>query len=495
MNLQDLLIESARKNPETHALQDQEGLITYSELDRISNQLARSFQKHGVQAGDRVGIWMPKSRYAVAAMQAALRIGAAYVPVDPLSPSTRALLILNDCSVKLLVSSPELIREISQNSAGSFPILDGSATGSWKQFSGEPVEVQQPEHSLAYILYTSGSTGTPKGVCISHRNALAFVLWAVKEFALTSRDRFSNHAPFHFDLSVFDLYAAFAVGGSAHLIPEEMAYSPGHLTEWLRKNQVTIWYSVPGVLIMMMEEGELLRNSAENPAATLRLLLYAGEPFPVKQLAMLHQAWFPKIRFFNLYGPTETNVCTFYEVTSISPQQTRPVPIGKACAGDDVWIQKPDGSVAIDVGEEGELIVQGPTVMIGYWNQPPVQNETYGTGDWVRWNEDGNLDFVGRRDHLVKVRGHRIELGEIETILSQHPQVKEVAVLIQGEGMQAGIGAYLVPANGAKVTLLAIKKYCSEKLPRYMIVDKVTLIEAMPRTRNGKIDRLKLSQI
>lgn len=496
MILQDLLINSAKRTPDALAIKGPDGCLTYGELDRLANRIARALAELGVCSGDRVGIWLDKSVRVVAAMQGVLRLGAAYVPLDPMAPAPRVRTILSDCAMRALVSTGERAANVLTDDTGYVACLYANNSGKglcWDDlpsFSDEPIAGPTPdEHDLAYILYTSGSTGVPKGVCISHLNALAFINWAVAELQATSADRFSNHAPFHFDLSVLDLYAAFEVGASVFLIPDGLSYVPQKLVEFIVQENITIWYSVPSALTLMMEQGGLL----DLPSMPLRAILFAGEPFPIHHLRRLFERW-PEPRYLNLYGPTETNVCTFYEVKEIEKERLKPVPIGRACSGDRVWAVKEDGTEIKPGGEEGELLVSGPTVLLGYWGRPPQSDKPYPTGDIVWLQEDGNYVYVGRRDHMVKVRGHRIELGDIEAALGAHPAIHEVAVVVGGSGVEARIIAYIVSNGSRPPTLLDIKRHCAERLPRYMIVDEIHLMPALPRTRNGKVDRLKLTQ-
>ena len=486
--LHELVASGASRTPEALAVTGSDGSITYGELDRLANRFARSLTSLGVRRGDRVGLWLDKSIAAVAAMQGALRIGAAYVPLDPLSPASRIRTIVDDCGMRALVAPAARLDAVleGRTDVGRLVVADDRSID--PAASDDPVP--SPEigaNELAYILYTSGSTGTPKGVCISHRNALAFVEWAAVELNVTPADRLSNHAPFHFDLSVLDLYAAFWGGAAVFLIGDGMSYVPERLVDLIVREQLTIWYSVPSALILMMDRGGLL-DVASIP---LRAILFAGEPFPLKHLRRLHQRW-PGPRLLNLYGPTETNVCTFYEVKAIEDDRTKPVPIGKACSGDTVWAVKGDGTTA-GVGEEGELLVTGPTVLLGYWGQPAHGDRPYATGDIVRLEANGNYDYIGRRDHMVKVRGHRVELGDVEAAVQTHPFVREVAVTIVGSGMEARLKAYVV--GDSPPSLLELKRHCAERLPRYMIVDQVAVVASLPRTRNGKVDRLKLQEL
>jgi len=484
VKLHELVRQQARRSPGLLAVSGPDARMTYGELDREADALAFALAEQGVRAGDRVAVWLPKSVRAIAIMQATLRLGAAYVPIDPLGPVARTVRVVHDCDPRVVVTTAEWATRLREHGVTTaMPYPEGR----------EPVPpVPDPggdPDDLAYILYTSGSTGTPKGVCLSHRNALAFVDWAVAEIGARPSDRFANHAPLHFDLSVLDVYAAFRVGASVHLIPGEMSFAPSLLVSYLLQNQITVWYSVPSVLILMARDGGLL----EVPPAdfSLRVLLYAGEPFPIKHLRSLRDH--VPVRILNLYGPTETNVCAWYEVTSIPADQVRSVPIGKACSGDRIWAVDDDGSIAAP-GEEGELVVDGPTVMLGYWGRPRRNGEPYRTGDRVILLDSGDYQYLGRRDGMVKVRGYRVEIGEIEAALQAHPGIVDAAVLLSGADISAKIVAFIVPADGRPPDLLELKRHCAASLPRHMIIDAVRNVSDLPRTGNGKLDRGALAR-
>lgn len=494
--LESLVASSAEQFPERMAVKARGSSWTYRELDSWANRTARWLKSFGVGPGDRVAIWAPKSCSVIACMQGILRLGAAYVPIDPAAPLARAQAIASDCNVRLLVSEGRAALDISAQVPG-YPVLtlgsDIDGPTSWSHVGNlsdaplPPVEGRS-ESDLAYILYTSGSTGTPKGVCISHLGALAFVSWAVKVIDPTSSSVFSNHAPLNFDLSVLDLHGAFACGALVTVIPEGSAYSAGKLVEFLVNERVTIWYSVPSALILMMEFGGLLATTA--PA--LRVLIFAGEPFPIKHLRKLRQH-LDDCRFFNFYGPTETNVCTSYEVEQLSDSEDHGIPIGIAASGDEVWIQRDDGERAV-LGEEGVLWVEGPTVMLGYWGREP-QVGPYSTGDLCRARPDGNSEYVGRRDQMVKLRGYRVELGEIEAVLSAHPLVREVAVAVLGAGVESKLFAFLTTEGAETPSLISLKTFSARQLPSYMLIDQVQIVDTLPRTQNGKLDRRALAAL
>ncbi|MFF2655622.1 amino acid adenylation domain-containing protein [Streptomyces sp. NPDC058045] len=485
MSLHELLLTAAGRAPGNIAISDPWGEVTYGELDRRANTLAHQLVAAGVRAGDRVVVWGEKSAAVVAAMQAVLRIGAAYVPADATTPPARVGVVVRDCAARAVVTSPDRSDLLRPATGPDVAHLDLDVV---PDEAAPPVNAPVSPTDLAYILYTSGSTGTPKGVCISHQNARSFVDWAVAAVTPKPEDRFSAHASFTFDLSVFDLYAAFAAGASVHIVPSELAFAPQQLVEFLYEHEISVWYSVPSALTLMLGDGGLLDRPAP---ACLRAVLFAGEPFPIAQVRTL--ADWTSATLMNLYGPTETNVCTFHQVGAENLAQDRPLPIGIAASGDTVWAERPDGSPA-DVGEEGELMVEGPTVMLGYWGRAP-QTGAYRTGDLVRVLPGGGFDYLGRRDHMVKVRGYRVELGEVESALGAHPDVSEAAVVVVGSGMDARLSAFVLPFRGREPGVLAIRGHCAGQLPRYMLPDEIRVVTELPRTGNGKIDRIRLHAI
>jgi amino acid adenylation domain-containing protein len=331
---------------------------------------------------------------------------------------------------------------------------------------------------------------------------LTFVQWAVEEVGVDAADRLSNHAPFHFDLSVFDVFAAAAAGASMIAVPEDVAKFPASLADLISTEAITVWYSVPFALIQLMTKGGL----AARDLGALRSVLYAGEPFPAKHLRHLMEL-LPHVSFHNLYGPTETNVCTFHRVPPLAAGSEEPIPIGRACANTELLVVDASGE-EVPAGEPGELLVRSPSTMAGYWGRPeltaeafarrstdpPLERSFYRTGDMVRSDADGTLHFLGRRDRQVKLRGFRIELDEIEGALLLHEDVEEAAVyLVRGDdGDAAAIEAAVVATPGSSVKTESLIKHLARLLPSYAVPARVTTAEAFPRTSTGKLDRRSL---
>jgi amino acid adenylation domain-containing protein len=517
--LQQLLQSSARAFPQRTAVEDRDRSLSYADLDARSNELANLLIAAGVRRGDRVGFYLDKSLESVLAIYGIMKTGAAYVPFDPQAPVQRLAYIARNAGMRHLVTGTEkagqwasLVAEgapfehltvLNADEAPAAELPPAIAISTRSDLPGHastPPVVEQVHHDLAYILYTSGSTGDPKGVMLSHLNALTFVDWTVAEFGVTAEDRLSSHAPFHFDLSVFDLFAAAHAGATVVLVPPETSVFPITVSRFIDQSGITIWYSVPSILSMLTLRGGL--KGGEFPR--LRTILFAGEVFPTKYLRRLMDL-LPHVRLANLYGPTETNVCTWYDVPRLDPDRTAPIPIGRTIPNVEGYVVGEDGRI-VERGEVGELYVRGSTVMQGYWGDPerterglivnpfagPLVDRVYRTGDLVQEDEDGNYRFLGRRDNQIKSRGYRIELGDIETALYAHPDVVECAVVaIPDELVTNRLKAFVVTRREMDKNELV--RFIAAKIPPYMVPDMIEFRDALPKTSTGKIARRSLS--
>jgi len=500
MRIDRLVSPFAAQTPDQVAVDGPTETLTYAELEALANRFAHTLRACGVQPGERVGVHLPRSGRAIAAMLGALRAGAVYVPLDPGSPPTRLKLIAQDCAIRHVVIAPPLFANWSASGlegpvehfilsadAAAADVPSTIHVHAWSEVTRASDAALAPTSDspdeLAYLLYTSGSTGIPKGVMLSHRNALAFVDWAADLIALGPKDRVASVAPFHFDLSVFDLWSTLSRGAAIVIVDEATVISGSRMVDRIREKEITAWYSVPTAIVLMLDAGKLY---ARGGAPSLRSVFFAGEVFPVKHLRRAMET-LPGARFFNLFGPTETNVCTAYEVPAPPSADVTAIPIGHASCGDTATILDPEGKPAAD-GEVGELFIEGPTVMLGYWDagkRTPAKHP-YPTGDMVSRRADGELLYHGRRDHMVKVHGFRVELGEVEVAIQDHPGIREAIVVVHDQELVA----VAVPSDPA-VSVLDVKRHCAARLPKYMIPFGVRLVRALPRTSSGKIDRVR----
>jgi amino acid adenylation domain-containing protein len=502
IHLSQLLDSASIHAPRTVAVEDEHGrALSYRELAHSADRLAARLVRWGVGRGDRVGLLLPKGLEAVASIHGILRTGAAYVPVDPTAPVARGAGIFADCGVRAVVASAELAARLRSEWPGPGPLPrmvvvgDVAATcdASWDAVMADdapsPSRPRYRPDDLAYILYTSGSTGKPKGVMLTHANAFCFLDWCEESLNLHDGERYSSHAPFHFDLSIFDLYACCRRAGTLVLIGEALGRDVPRLGEFLRGARVDVWYSAPSILALLATHGKIDRDGFLAP----RVVLFAGEVFPIPALKRLRAAW-ADAAMWNLYGPTETNVCTAQEIPKVIPDdRAEPYPIGKACP--------PLSARVLD----GELLIAGPGVMRGYFGRPDLTAESFVADDkGIRWYRTGDLvdddgsssyTFRGRRDRMVKKRGHRIELGEIESALHRHDDIESAAVVATSGDDGVEIAAFVAVKPGRKASIIAMKRHCTIHLPHYMVPDRVSFVDAMPRTSTDKVDYQGLARI
>ncbi|MCB1045879.1 MAG: amino acid adenylation domain-containing protein [Calditrichaeota bacterium] len=517
-SLWECLARGAELNPAGVAIRDasRDCQLDYRDTLELAESLAQVLRSLGVEDGDRVGLCLPKSIESVIGVFASQRARAAHVPVDWSGPAERAAWIFANCEVKALIvdsrRESDLVAALAEHGCRPAVIvldmqlaLDPAgalrAALATRPAAGEdllPV-AGRTRTELGYILYTSGSTGVPKGVRISQGAALAFIEWCAQLYTPGPEDRFSSHAPFHFDLSVLDISVPLLHGGRLVLIGEDDGKNPARLVEIVEQEAITHWYSTPSILTLMLQFGK----PEGRDASALRVVNFAGEVFPIKHLQALRALW-PHPEYHNLYGPTETNVCTWHTLPPHPDDRSTPYPIGRVCPHYES-LRVDENGQPVDGTGEGLLLIRGEGVMDGYWNAPELDARAfleldgvrwYNTGDVVQPNAAGELEFLGRRDRMVKKRGYRIELREIETALYLHPSVLEAAVLaVSDADGGVRIRACLVPRDGMKLSIIALKRYSADNLLSYMVPDDFVFLDSLPKTSTDKTDYQRLKEM
>jgi amino acid adenylation domain-containing protein len=514
--LQDYAARRAESHASDTAVVMRDERVTYGDLQAESNRLARLLIDDGCRPGDRVCLFTPKSPSAIVAMQAVLKTGAAYVPIDPASPPARIAKIVDAAEPRLILAASgaaPLVDELLVDGRDRLRVgsLEDSpvagerfeaafSRADWSVLPPDAPERRGAPDSVAHILFTSGSTGTPKGVVITHANVVSFIEWAVPYFGIRASDRISGHPPLHFDLSTFDIYGAFFAGCELHLVDPELGVDPHRLAALIRDSELTQWFSVPSVLTYMAKFDAV----EQDDFPTLVRLMWCGEVLPTPIL--IH--WMkrlPHVRFTNLYGPTEATIASsFYTVTDCPADPAQPTPIGVACAAEELLILNEERRVA-PPGEIGEICIAGAGLSPGYWRdeektkaafvpdpRPRRQGaRIYCTGDLGRVGDAGRIEFLGRLDSQIKSRGDRIELGEIEAALNAIPEVRECAVVGVDTGDFGGteICCAYAPVAGVAVERTYLRSELSKALPPYMLPLRWRELSRLPKNVNGKIDR------
>ncbi|TQV71773.1 amino acid adenylation domain-containing protein [Exilibacterium tricleocarpae] len=498
--VQQYFSESARRFPKKVAVSCDTESDTFSNIDQFSDSLAHRFKESGVKRGQFVPFFMAKSVNSIKAILGILKSDCAYVPIDIKSPANRLNAILETIDSNIILVDNlgrDLINKYIAAQAlqplGSIEVFN---IEQFAPFECPPVVYKNLSIDIAYVLFTSGSTGTPKGVMIPHKAIIDYIEWCVETYTLTGEDVIANHAPLYFDNSTFDLYTAFKVGASLHLVHEELNTVLPRIIKWLQQREVSTFFCVPSVLTLLAKSRRLKPDSFPH----LRHVICAGEVLPPKTLRQWMQLY-PHIQFTNMYGPTEITVdCTYHIITDMPAEDQLAIPIGKARNNMELFVREDNGNLSQTPGAKGELLVRGTSVAYGYLGDSVrtaasfIQNPQhslypdplYTTGDLVEIDAAGEMLFLGRIDNQIKYLGHRIELGEIESVLATLDSVAECVVVFDAEAPE--IGALVALETGASVdnfnnTLTAV-------LPGYMIPTRIVEHAGdFPRTANGKYDR------
>jgi amino acid adenylation domain-containing protein len=485
--LHQLLEATARARPEAPAATAGETTLTFRALDERANRLAHLLVRLGVKPGDRVAVCLDRTTDMPVAIAAVLKAGAAYVPLDPTHPADRLRYVLEDAGTAAGVT------------LGRFaPILEGAGTPLVRLDEAEaelaalpatpPAVTVRPE-DVAYVMYTSGSTGRPKGVEVMHGNVVAFVESMRRTPGFGAGDVLLAVTTLSFDIAGLELWLPMATGGRIVIASRGDVLDGERLVALLQEHGVTMLQATPSTWRLLLGAGWAGKQDLK--------ALCGGEALPRDLAAAL----VPRVgELWNMYGPTETTIwSTLDRVTDAEA----PITVGRPIHNTRVYVLERSGQLA-PIGVAGELCIGGEGVARGYYRRPELTAEkfttialpggrserVYRTGDVARLRSDGRLDFLGRRDHQVKVRGHRIELGEIEAVLAGHPGVRTCVVTVREDapGDQRIVG-YVVPVRGAAFDAEAARTTLRARLPEYMVPNAFVTLEAMPLTPSGKIDR------
>ncbi len=486
--LHELFSEQAARTPDAIAVTSGGQRITYGELDRWTNQLARELADLGVTPGSLVGICVERGVELVSALLGVLKAGAAYVPIEPTYPPQRQELMLADCAASVLITE-ERLRGVVDPKDATVLCVD----------SDRPRIAAQPDERLdlsanpdepAYVIYTSGSTGQPKGVQIRHRSVANLVAHMRERPGIGPDDILANLTTPAFDLSVPDWYLPLTTGARLVIVPREATLDGVELADWLARTGATFVQATPTTW-------QLLVDARWMGSPELKIVC-GGEALPralaQELLARAGSLW-------HMYGPTETTVWS--SALELGPGEG-PVPIGSPIANTSFYVLDHHGQ-PVPIGVPGELYIGGDGVALGYLNRPELNAEKfvddpfaesgplYRTGDLMRWRENGTLEFLGRIDQQVKLRGFRIELGEIEAVLDSHPDVGASVVIVREDkpGDQR-LGAYIVAAGDEAPELEDLRRLLRTKLPPFMVPSAFVVLPSLPVTANGKLDRAGL---
>ncbi|MCA9896156.1 MAG: AMP-binding protein, partial [Anaerolineae bacterium] len=429
--------------------------------------------------------------------------------------ASRLASIIEDCGIRAMVSQGDkvsVLQEVaSQQSTLECVIgLDTNdlslRTFNWDDVAQMPDQQQSlprlTEHDLAYIMYTSGSTGKPKGIMHTHYSGLSYVRMSAATYSVGHDDRLSNHSPLHFDMSTFDYLTGPYCGATTIIIPEAYTLFPASLSKLIQDERMTIWYSVPFALTQLLLRGAL----DDRDLSSLRWILYGGEPFPLDQLKALMER-LPNARVSNVYGPAEVNQCTYYHIPAPEnwPDDLKTIPLGEIWGNaEGLIVDEHDGIIEDTV--VGELVVRAPTMMLGYWQRPDLNERAfyrvqsnsslehvfYRTGDLVYRNDEGLLEFVGRKDHQVKIRGYRVELAEVDRILTLHDSVEQGTAYVMPDADGDKLGAAVKLMDGATIEAKDLLMHLQAHLPHYAVPDGIRFVTSFPRTGTGKVDRRAL---
>ncbi|MFW2332724.1 AMP-binding protein [Ilumatobacter sp.] len=503
-DLASLLPDAALRWPDDVALVGDGDPLTWADLERRTRRLAGRLVAAGVAPGDRVAVARAKGPESFEAVHAVLRAGAVVVPVDAAAPPTVAAAVLTDAAAVAVLGEARTIARLDvPNLLPDVRVIIASGAGDddrmvdWEVAANDETSVELPAvdpDDAAYFIYTSGTTGRPKGIVHTHRSGMEYACAAATVHGIGRDDRIAGMCPLHFDMSTLELYVAPLVGARIVVVGDAlMRLFLTEFTELSERERITVWYGVPFFFRQLTERGALDRYDL----SSLRLIMYAGEPYPPGPLAELMRL-VPHAEVWNVYGPAETNAVTSH-VVGAPPTDDLPVPIGRPWPTTEIRLVDLDGCDVEGPGT-GELWLSSTHVMREYWRRPELTAERltprvdgpswYATGDVVELDARGVLWYRGRRDHQVKVRGVRLELEAIESVLVEAPGVAyAVAGVTGGSDDASAVAVAVVARDGEALDLTEVQRWCRLRLPAAAVPESIGEWPSFPSTASGKIDR------
>lgn len=501
--LHELFEEQVELRADAIAVECEEEYLSYGELNQRANQAARHLRSLGAGPESRLGICMDRNVEAIIALLAVLKVGAAYVPLDPGYPGERLAFVVKDAGINILLGARELKEKLPDSKITIIQL-----TEDWPQIECQSVEnLGAPvcAESLVYILYTSGSTGRPKGVMVTHGNVVRLFDSTRENYQFTPFDRWSVFHSFAFDFSVWELWGALTQGATAVIVPAEVRHSPAGFYSLVRDTRITVLNQTPSFFQYFLQEDHLQRQSL-----AVRYVIFGGEALPADPVSQWFYSHGDEQQLINMYGITETTVhVTFHRLNSTKVPSKGGCSIGRPLSDLKIFVTD-DAMELLPIGVPGEMLVGGAGLARGYLNQPGLTaerfvpdpfghnpgNRLYRAGDAGWFRADGTLEYLGRIDQQVKIRGHRIELGEIEAVVREHPEIRHALVLVETAlNGDKHLVLYVVMREESLLKKHDLLMYAREKLPAYMVPSAIHVINALPLTANGKLDRNRLMQL